>query len=406
MATVGSSVLPAAKAVAAIPAGVASVLLLQGVLLPAGVKPAPKPPAPPPPVKSSPPRPKRGGGGGGSIGGGNPSENYYRGCFADGQFGARTLPTVLISGGSNLTRLTCAQAASAADLPYFGLQGGNTCYGGSNLAMAQSQGVSASCTARCTGDANQICGGANATTLWSFAKASVPTPTCDEESCYLSLGCFVEPFCKGGTRGMARLLTPKEICFPLPFGKKYCLPAVSAASVPLCAKLAKAYNYRFFSLQNGGDCYGSNGTAYAMSRGLSNACTTVCRSAAGTTCGGNCANAIYKVGERCGWVAQMVWATAGDVPVSLTSPYWRTESGTRLRSPFTALPWPIPPLGANTSSVPQCSQMVTLPVTPPPLPSPSLPLPTGGLSRPAHAPAARVAGACARHLLILSVMPG
>ena len=300
VATVGSSVLPAAKAKAAIPVGISSVVVLYGVLLPAGVKPAPKPPAPPPLRKAPPPRPKRGGGGG-SIGGGNPSVNYYLGCFADGQFGARTLPTVLISGGSNLTRLTCAQAASAADLPYFGLQGGNTCYGGSNLAMAQSQGVSTSCTAPCTGDANQICGGTGATTLWSFEKASAPTPTCDDDSCYLPLGCFAEPLCNGGSQGMAQKLTPKQICKKGPFNIKICFPALPSASVPLCANLAKAYNYRFFSLQNGVDCYGSNGTAYAMSRGLSTACTKTCANAAGTTCGGSCANAIYQVGGAGGW---------------------------------------------------------------------------------------------------------
>jgi hypothetical protein len=55
VATVGSHVLPAAKAQASIPAGISSVLVLGGVLLPVRVMPAPKPPAPPPLRKGQPP---------------------------------------------------------------------------------------------------------------------------------------------------------------------------------------------------------------------------------------------------------------------------------------------------------------------------------------------------------------
>ena len=292
VASVGSSLLPAARAEAAIPGGSSSVVVLSAVLVPAGVKAVPKPTPPPPPPKKSPPRPKAKGG----IGGGNPAVNYYLGCFAGGGYKAPYLPKFL-SASSTMTKSFCATKASAANLPYFGMQGRNSCWGGSSLPMAQSMGLSTNCTDRCNGDANQICGGTNATTLYSFERPSLPTPTCTVNSCYLSLGCFTDPFCSKNTRlGMEQKLTPKEICRTTVFNTRECSPAVPSASVPLCADLAKAYYFRYFSLQNGTDCYGSNSTAYAMSLGLSTACNTTCRDDASATCGGSCANAIYQVG--------------------------------------------------------------------------------------------------------------
>ena len=280
VASVGSSVLPAARAQTYIRSGISSVLVLQGVLLPVGLKPVPLPAPPPPPPRSSPPRPKKQPGGG-SIGGGNPAVNYYLGCFADGPFGASALPTLLFTGASNLTRLACAQAASASDLPFFGMRG-NVCRGGSNLALAQSQGVSAGCTTQCSGDASQLCGGATATTMYSFEKLSPPTPTCSEDACYLFLGCFVEPWCTGGPRGL-----PNQVD----------LPSITIAT---CAASAKANNYLYFALQDGEECFASNSTAYALSKGVSNECTKQCGDEGGTLCGGPCANSIYQVSGKVG----------------------------------------------------------------------------------------------------------
>jgi hypothetical protein len=207
----------------------------------------------------------------------NLSVNYYLGCFTDWQFNGRTLPTFL-GRNISMTRQTCAQAAAAADLAYFGMSDGNQCWGGSNLAMAQSQGVSDKCTAKCAGDQSSLCGGTAANMLYSFDKGTAPTPVCGEDSCYLPLGCYVEPFCSGGTRGMSQWLVP------------------AARTVPACAAMAKSRSYLYFSVQNGNECYGSNSTAYAMSKGLSTSCTVPCTDDVSAPCGGSCANAIYQVG--------------------------------------------------------------------------------------------------------------
>ena len=293
VASVGSSVLPAAKAKAVIPVGISSVVLMYGVLLPAGVKPRPKPSVQ---VKASSSLPMVVRVAGSNVTT-NPAVSYYLGCFNDGLFNARTLPVLLINGSSNLTKLACAQAAVAANLPYFGLQGGNTCRGGFNPAFAKSQGVSTKCTANCTGEANRICGGSNATTLHSFTKPSAPTPTCTTNSCFLKLGCFVEPWCSGALHSMARRLKGVQICFPKTWLiPGFCFPAQPSASPTHCADLAKKYHFIYFSLQNGNECWGSNTTAYAMSHGLSTGCNKTCVNDAAATCGGECANAIYQVG--------------------------------------------------------------------------------------------------------------
>ena len=163
----------------------------------------------------------------------------------------------------------------------------------------QSQGTSSNCSTPCSGNSAQICGGTNANVLYSFAPLSVPTSTCSDTSCYISLGCFAEPSCTGGKRGMSASLTLKAICIKVPgYNKKVCATPSSVGSVSACADLAKASNYMYFSLQGGNTCYGSNSTAIAVSAGLSTACTTTCSGGSSSTCGGTCANALYQVGEK------------------------------------------------------------------------------------------------------------
>ena len=127
---------PPATIAAYVPAGISSFMVLQGVLLPAGLKAATVPSPPPPPKATRSPKPSTGGGGG--VGGGSATTYYYVGCYADGLVsgGVPVLPT-LLSTSAGMNTSVCAVLASAKGFSYFGMQGGNACYGGSNLAQAK-----------------------------------------------------------------------------------------------------------------------------------------------------------------------------------------------------------------------------------------------------------------------------
>lgn len=226
--------------------GVAVVHVVDEVLLPASAKPL-APSAPPSqgnriPPPARPPPPPRAPRIGGAVAG--PS---YLGCYTDGTVVSgstiRGLPTALSYTGT-LTKLSCASAANAAGLAFFGMQNGNLCFGGNNLVVAQAQGVSSNCNVACTGDSSQICGGAGANAVWSTSgRPAAPASTCSDSSCWTYVGCFTEPSCTTGARlGMDAVLTPKAICFGKnPFtGKPLCLAVPTVMSQATCADLAKA----------------------------------------------------------------------------------------------------------------------------------------------------------------------
>ena len=66
-------------------------------------------------------------------------------------------------------------------------------------------------------------------------------------------------------------------------------------NVGVCADQAKALGFKYVGVQAGNECYASNSLAYAVSLGVSTACTTTCANDTSSTCGGGCANAIYQV---------------------------------------------------------------------------------------------------------------
>ena len=133
VSVVGAHVAAPATVTAYVPAKGGSFMLLNSMLLPAGVKAVPLPP--PPPRSPPPPRAKKPPGK--TVGGAGASTFYYQGCYADGQIsGVHTLPTLLYNNVPNLNASMCAVAAASQNLGYFGMQGGGTCYGGTSLTMA------------------------------------------------------------------------------------------------------------------------------------------------------------------------------------------------------------------------------------------------------------------------------
>jgi hypothetical protein len=91
------------------------------------------------------------------------ASSSYIGCFADQA--VRALPTTLAIDDPGMTVEKCRGLAIAKSLPYFGVQNGNSCLGGSNLQDAM-KSKSDKCQMRCSGNSAQVCGGSWANSLY------------------------------------------------------------------------------------------------------------------------------------------------------------------------------------------------------------------------------------------------
>lgn len=98
----------------------------------------------------------------------------YLGCYVD-KIDARRLPVVLMWTESWAVSVdSCYRAALAKGLKYFGVQLGEQCFGGNELSYAQSLGASTKCSMRCAANYKQICGGANANSVYQIDYKRVP----------------------------------------------------------------------------------------------------------------------------------------------------------------------------------------------------------------------------------------
>ncbi|KAG2427823.1 hypothetical protein HXX76_012145 [Chlamydomonas incerta] len=101
-----------------------------------------------------------------------PDQDEYVGCFRDAAvYEERRLPFYLYErfGGADLE--SCAQAARQAGVPYYGLQDGDICLGGNDLAAATSLGP-ADCSAPCRAETASVCGGAFANSIYRVVRSS------------------------------------------------------------------------------------------------------------------------------------------------------------------------------------------------------------------------------------------
>jgi hypothetical protein len=94
------------------------------------------------------------------------------GCYTDNA--ARQLPTRL-SGASNAIMRDCAWLAYNQGKTYFGLQYGGECWGGNT--DPRTLGPSSNCNMKCQGNANEICGGSWANTVYQIVSTSAVPPS-------------------------------------------------------------------------------------------------------------------------------------------------------------------------------------------------------------------------------------
>ncbi|EFJ47699.1 hypothetical protein VOLCADRAFT_91721 [Volvox carteri f. nagariensis] len=187
----------------------------------------------------------------------------YIGCFADDA--DRVLPERLADNDPNMSVSYCRNLAKAAGLPYFGVEYGQECYGGSDMEIATRLGRSSNCTHSCSGDTSQICGGDWAVNIYETS------PIATSEG---YIGCFVD----NADRVLPQYLAVYDYRMSLSY----------------CRGLAKAAGLPYFGVEYGQECYGGSDMARAVSLGPSNGCTHSCLGDPSEICGGDWAIDIYE----------------------------------------------------------------------------------------------------------------
>lgn len=178
------------------------------------------------------------------------------GCYTD-QTSARALPTSFNLAG--LTPDKCQAACAAQGFRLAGLEFGTQCFCGAALQNGAAPAGPGSCNLACAGDATQVCGGANALSLYEV------TPS------WQSLGCYAD-------KDTARTLGSSV--------------GVAGNTVGKCQAACAAAAFTYAGMEFGSQCFCGNAI-------LNNAapllvgCDKPCPGNAAETCGGANALSLY-----------------------------------------------------------------------------------------------------------------
>ena len=106
----------------------------------------------------------------------------YIGCGID-DAGSRTLNVAQTSGNS-MTIETCVDFCKSKGTKYAGLEYSGECYCGNSIAAdrAPQAGVLGNCLMKCSGNANEICGGAAAISLYQACAGGACTNSAKKRS--------------------------------------------------------------------------------------------------------------------------------------------------------------------------------------------------------------------------------
>lgn len=93
---------------------------------------------------------------------------HYLGCTPDNINNQRILTKATYSNTSNMTIEACANFCTARGAQLAGLEHAFECYCGDSLPTRANLGSATACQMNCVGNVTEICGGANALSVWSL----------------------------------------------------------------------------------------------------------------------------------------------------------------------------------------------------------------------------------------------
>eukprot|EP01064_Diplonema_japonicum_P039206 TRINITY_DN977_c0_g5_i1.p1 TRINITY_DN977_c0_g5~~TRINITY_DN977_c0_g5_i1.p1 ORF type:complete len:2288 (+),score=451.00 TRINITY_DN977_c0_g5_i1:87-6950(+) len=185
------------------------------------------------------------------------------GCFIDDVM-ARKLDGFTYTNAAN-TVDECMAVCFTNGFAYAGLQNGDSCYCGDDVATSMRTGLT-ECEVPCAGNIAENCGGATNNLVYSFNPIP-PTPV------YNFVGCF-----KGGVTGPTFSYTS------------------TAMTIDECADVCSHNSHTRFGLVGGNQCVcGSSAPTADMT--APSECNTVCTGNAGENCGANTYHSVYTFGS-------------------------------------------------------------------------------------------------------------
>jgi len=197
-------------------------------------------------------------------------ESTYKGCFADCG-GSRDLDA--FDGNSfgddgvgygTMTPQVCSDLCAFTGYIYAGAQDGDQCFCGNSYGAFGT----ASCTNPCSGNSSEICGGSCINSVY-MVSPPVTSPIMTLEACSAD--------CEDG----------RDITGAYFYN-------VDCMTIELCGYICYVLDFLYAAPQNGDSCFCGN--SYG-SQGLLNDsdCSMPCVSNTNQTCGGACANQVYKL---------------------------------------------------------------------------------------------------------------
>jgi hypothetical protein len=97
----------------------------------------------------------------------------YVGCGLDNA-GARTLNDELLTG-DDMTVEKCIDFCKTKSTKYAGIVYGSQCFCGASVAQDRAPGTASNCLMKCGGNANEVCGGADAISLYEACSGGACT---------------------------------------------------------------------------------------------------------------------------------------------------------------------------------------------------------------------------------------
>ncbi|KAF6258550.1 hypothetical protein COO60DRAFT_1701302 [Scenedesmus sp. NREL 46B-D3] len=222
-----------------------------------------------------------------------PNGTVYIGCFRDGD--PRRGPYAL-GAAANMTVEECARRAVAGQYTVFAVQFGIECWGGWDLALAQSSGRldEDSCSVLC-GGGGDVCGAGGINSVYTLPP---PEPPADLPA-YEYLGCYADDMNLRPAGGVE----PAQTISRRMFRRLAQLPNMDSWE---CARRAAAQGYTLFGMTNGEafpvfgtQCWGAFNLTSVTRNGRSTACTKRCRGwPTSDMCGGDYAISLYRFPDR------------------------------------------------------------------------------------------------------------
>lgn len=236
------------------------------------------------------------------------------GCYQE--VGNPRALTALYSSGTTTTVDSCAQAAQALNLQYFGLEYASQCLAGSVLNPSSTPIASTKCNMKCAGNSTETCGGANAISLYNntqYVKPTNPNPVNvpnQPGTQFNYVGCFTEG---NGARALGSTSNTVGIA----------APTSTNLTVESCAGFCFQKGYNWMGVENGNLCF-CNAVGPINNAVLANAadCNVTCVGNPTENCGAGSRLNVYQMRSGSG-SARFAGSTTGNPTTKVTKRGWR-----------------------------------------------------------------------------------